>query len=270
MIKKILKILLFILVYNVIFFIQSYFESELQLYILGFRLNLFFVFNLYIIYSYRNRLYCIESYFKNFGNLVHWLIVLILPIVIITITLIYIYLVGNLKYKEPQFLIEFGLTSLIDIPIYYIWTFPFIASIVICVIFFVENFSLISLIFYSILFALSFLTLELESISKNFGIENFSSLLLIMSFIFYNLSIIKSFKSIWVSVFSILISIYSFVLVFGSKNSFVIKTFFARTYTEWDGLFLMKKINLEAVDVFFAGLMILFAIFFFIFDRKSS
>ena len=270
MIKKIFQVLFFVLAYNAIFFVQSYFESELQFYLLGFRLNLFLILNLYIIFLYREKFYCIEKYIKNFGKVIHWLIVLILPVIITGSTLVFIYFFGNLKYKEPQFLIEFGFTSLIDIPIYYVWTFPFVASIVICVIFFVEKFRPIKSMFYSVIFALSFLTLQFKLLDKNFKFENFSSLLLIVGFIFYNLSIIRKFESIWISVFSILISIYSYVLVFGSKNSFVIKTFFARTYSEWNGLFLIKKINPEVVDMFFAGLMILFAIFFFIFDRKSS
>jgi len=86
----------------------------------------------------------------------------------------------------------------------------------------------------------------------------------------YNLTILRTYKSLWLTIFSILISIYSFVLVFGSSNAFVIKTFFARMYSDWDGLFVFKKFDIFLIDLFYAGLMILFAILFFIFDKKKN
>ncbi|MCX8056379.1 MAG: hypothetical protein N3F03_02065 [Ignavibacteria bacterium] len=199
----------------------------------------------------------------------NWILIFVLPIIFSGIILLYINFNGVLKYKNPDYLVEFGLTSLLDLPIYYLWTLPLVASFFLVAIILSEKFSFHRSLFLSILFTLSVLLVKIDLLENKFKLEDLTIFALIFGFVFYQLSVLKKFKSIWIACFSFLVTIYSYVLVFGSKNSFIIKTFFARTYSEWEGLFSIKKINLSTLDLISSVLFVLLAIFFFIFDRRK-
>lgn len=228
------------------------------------------VINFLLIYFNREKLSLVNPYLKNSGKFRNWFVTFFIPVISVGITLLIINQIAILKYKKPDFLIEFGLTALVDLPIYYFWNLPFLLSAIVVIILLVEKLSFLRILIFSILASLAFVFANGEKFLTKFEVVEFSFLLLIFALIFYNLSVLKTYKSIWISVFSIMISIYSYVLVFGSKNSFVIKTFFARTYSEWEGIFTIKKIGNETIDLIFAGSIILFALFFFIFDREKS
>lgn len=270
MIKKVSSLVFLILLFNSIFYLQSLLKSELQFYLLGFRLNLFMVINFLLIYFNREKLSLIIPFLKYPGKVRDYFTTFLFPVMSVGITLLIINQIGVLKYKKPDFLIEFGLTSLIDIPIYYFWNLPFLISSIALIILLIERFSFLRVTIFSILTSMAFIFSDGERFLNKFVLVELYFWLLIFALIFYNMSVLKIYKSIWISVFSIIISIYSYVLVFGSKNSFVIRTFFARTYSEWDGIFTIKKINSEIIDLVFAGSIILFALFFFIFDREKS
>jgi len=268
--KKIFTIILIVLSYNLIFFLQSYFKSELQIYFLGFRLNLFLFVNSIVILIHKSKLGNFKFYLKNLGSIKNWIVSFALPFVITFISLIIFSTLGNLKYNKPDYLIEFGLTSITDLPIYYLWNLPFLASCILVWLFLLDNITFLRNLFFSFLFTLAFIVLNFDLSHLKLDPSKLSGLVLIFGFIFYNSGLLKSFKSVWISILSILISIYSYVLVFGSKNSFLIKLFFARNYDEWEGIFTIKKVSNEMVDLIFASLMIFFAVFFFIFDKRKS
>lgn len=269
--KKTFTLIIFIVFYNLIFFFQDLLHSELQIYFLGFRLNLFLLVNLAIIYFYRSKLVELKNYFARIGKLRHWLYVFIIPFVISGLTLGLIQIFGfTFKFKRPQFLIEFGISSLIDFPVYYLWNLPLLLSALLVIKLLLEDFKFLKLLGISFLLSLSFVLVLPISSFKKLDLRFISFLPLIFAMIFYNLTILKTFRSFWISVFSILVSIYSFVLIFGSSNTFLIKTFFARMYSEWSGLFVFKKFDIYLIDLFYAGLMIIFAILFFIFDKKKN
>lgn len=270
MIKRILSIVLLILFCNLIFFLQNLLKSELQFYFIGFRLNLFLIIFLILIYFNQNKLNLSIPYLKNFGKIKNWFYVFVIPTLSAAITILIIDQLGTLKYKKPDFLYEFGLTSLIDIPIYYLWNLPFLLSLLVLIIILIEKFTFLRALLFSFFLNFSFLSLLTEKFSNKIQIEEFSFFILTFAMIFYNQSVLRLFKSIWISIFSILISIYSYVLVFGSKSSFVIKTFFARTYSEWEGIFAIRKVNPEIIDIIFASSIILFGIFFFIFEPRKN
>lgn len=268
--KKVFSLILIILFYNSIFFLQNFFRSELQIYFLGFRLNLFLLLNCILIYKWRDKIFSIVDYLKNLGSARVWILVLLLPIIIISFTILISMQLGNLKYNKPDFLIEFGLSAILDIPLYYIWNLPLLMSAIILVIFLIEKFTLLKSLLFSFLFTISFFVAGIDIFIMKFRIQNFAFLLLVFSLIFYNINVLRFSRSIWVSILSILVSIYSYVLTFGSKNSFVIRTFFGRSYSEWEGVFTIRKINSGTLDSIFAGVTIFFAFFFFIFDKRKD
>lgn len=270
MLKKIISLVILVLSFNLIFFLQDLFKSELQIYLLGFRLNLFLVINLFLIYFNRDKISNVISFLRNAGKIKNWLVVFFIPVFSAGITILILNQIGILRYKKPEFLIEFGITALTDIPLYYIWNLPLLLSFIVLIILLIEKFTFPRTLLISLILTLSFSFFGFENLTSKLKINELSFWALLFGMIFYNQSVLKFNGSIWISIFSILISIYSYVLVFGSKNSFIIKTFFARTYSQWEGIFNIRKVRPETIDLIFTGLMILFGIFFFIFDRKKS
>jgi len=268
--KKIFSLIVILFAYNLIFFLQNYFSSELQFYLLGFRLNLFLVVNIFLIYTWRDNLSSILPYLKNPGKFKNWILCFVIPVIVVGLTILVISQIGNIKYKKPEFLIEFGLSSVFDIPIYYLWNLPLLLSTVVLIILLIEKFTFLKSLLFSLLFTIAFLSPGVDKFTAKFQIQNFAFLLPVFGLVFYNVGVLKFFKSIWISIFSIITSIYAFVLIFGSDNSFLIKTFFARTYSQWDGIFSVRKISIETIDLIFAFLIILFGLFFFIFDRRKT
>lgn len=269
MIKRIVSIFSLVLLYNLVFYFQDLLKTDLQLYLIGFRLNLFLVFNLLLILCYRENLTVIRSYLKNPGKFKNWILIFFIPVFTSLLTILLIYQIGTLKYRKPEFLIEFGLTTLLDIPIYYLWNLPLLLSYLILIILMIEKFTFPRTLLFAFVLNLSFLIPGMGIWTTKFQFLLLSDLILIFGMILFTLSVARFTGSAWLSIFSALISIYSFVLVFGSKNSFVIKTFFASTYKEWEGIFSIKKIEPEIIDLIYASIIILFAIFFFIFDRRK-
>lgn len=269
--NKILILIILLISYNLIFFLQVLLKSELNFYLLGFRLNLFLLVNLIILYFNRDKLPNMIDYFKKIGKFKNWVTVFIIPILLTLITLLVLNFISvPLKYEKPQFLIEFGFSSILDLPIYYLWNLPFLISVLMIWILLYSESKLIRAFGVSLILSLTCIMANNNLISGDLDLKNLSFILLIFSMIFFNCSVLKFFQSFWLTVFSILISIYAYVLFFGSSNTFVIKTFFARMYSDWPGIFVIKKNYAEFIDFIFAGFMILFAVLFFIFDKKKS
>ena len=269
--RKILTIIVLFLSYNLIFFLQDLLKSELQIYLLGFRFNLFLLVNLGIIYFHREKFGKYFVYLKQIGKFKNWLLTFFVPILATAFTLGLIKLLGySLKFKKPEFLIEFGLSSLVDLPIYFLWNLPFLLSTLLVIVFVIDDFKFLKILGVSLLFTFGFISVQPILSFEKINFEKLSYLPLIFAYTIFNLTILRTYRSFWVASFSVLISIYSFVLVFGSTNVFVIKTFFARMYTEWDGLFVFKKLDVYLIDLLYSGLIILFAILFFIFDKKKN
>ncbi|MGB9663316.1 MAG: hypothetical protein ACPL25_00140 [Ignavibacteria bacterium] len=269
--KKIFTLIFLIFSYNLIFYLQDLLDSELQIYFLGFRLNLFLLVNCGVIYLYRSKIIELKVYLKKIGKFKNWFYAFVIPFIFSGLTIGLVRVLGSyFKFRKPDFLVEFGISSLTDIPIYYLWNLPLLLSIMIVLTLLVGDFKFIKVLGISILLSLSFIfVLPVFSFQK-FELRFFSFLPLVFAITFYNLTILKTFQSFWISVFSLLVSIYSFVLIFGSSNTVVIKTFFARMYSDWSGLFLFKNFDNYLINLFYAGWMILFAFLFFIFDKKKT
>ncbi|MFN4111774.1 MAG: hypothetical protein ACK4G1_05820, partial [Ignavibacteria bacterium] len=226
--------------------------------------------NIFFIYTCRDNLSLILPYLKNPSKFKNWIFCFVIPVIVVGITSLLISQIGNIKYKRPEFLIEFGLSSVFDIPIYYLWNLPLLFSTLVLIILMIEKITFLKSFLFTFLFTIAFLSLGVENFTAKFQVQNFEFLLPVFGLVFYNLGVLKFFRSIWISIFSIMTSIYAYVLIFGSKNSFLIKTFFARTYSQWDGIFIVRKISIETIDLIFTFLIILFGLFFFIFDRRKT
>lgn len=268
--KKLITLLFLIAGYNLIFYLQQVIQSELQLYFLGFRLNLFLALNILLIYWNKEHLEVILNDLKRTGKLKHWLTAFLIPILSILIMTFLFFIYNEIKFKKPEFLIEFAGTAFIDLPIYYLWNLPFVLSTLVLIKIMNQNSGFIRTFVISILFGMGFITFGLGDFTKKIVLEKFLYLVLIISFTFFVLSVFKYTDSYWITILTFFSFLYSFVLISGSKNSFLIKTFFARQYSSWEGLIKIKGDNLIYFNLIVAGWMLFLGILFFIFDKRKN
>ncbi len=268
--RRFLTISIIIISGNLIILAQKYFETELQLYFLGFRINLFFLVSVFLIILNKQNLTLISNFFKNPGKFTDWIKIISVSVFITGIIFLLVYLSGFVKVKQPQFFIEFFVTALTDFPIYYLWNLPFLLSLIILIQVVNTNPNWFNSLYFSVLFTLSVIGAAIEINKFQIPTLNYSNLIIFFAIVYWTYAIHKHYQSIWLTAFSIMTTIYSYILIFGSKNQFLIKTFFARNYEEWQGLLLYKGIEKEIVTISFSFLIIVFGIFFFIFDKRKS
>ncbi len=249
---------------------QQVLQSELQLYFLGFRLNLFLALNFLLLYLNREQLVSLSNDFKRVGRFKHYLITFLIPILSILVITFLFFLTNKIKLTKPEFLIEFAGTAFIDLPIYYLWNLPFVLSTLVLIKIMIQNSGFIRTFVFSILFGLGFLVPGFGDFTKKIVLGNFLHLVLIISFTFFVLIVFKYTDSYWISILSFFSLLYSFVLISGSENSFLIKTFFARQYSSWEGLIKIKGDNLFYFNLIVAGWMLFLGVLFFIFDKRKN
>lgn len=268
--KRLFTFLFLIAGYNLIFYLQQILQSELQLYFLGFRLNLFLVLNILLLYLNRDQLITLLIDLKKIGKLKHWLNAFQIPILSIVIINILFVITDGIKFKKPEFLIEFAGTAFIDLPIYYLWNLPLVLSTLLLILLIIQKPGFIRSFMFSILFSLAFIIPGFEQFTKKIVLENFLYLILIISFTIFLLSLFKCYDSYWITILAFFSLLYSFVLIFGSENSFLLKTFFARQYSNWEGLIKVNSNDFIYLKLIIAGWMLFLGILFFIFDKRKK
>lgn len=260
----------FVLFTNLIIIFSFHFEFIPQVYFLGFRLNLFLLLNLILIFLYYKKL-TIELLlpFKVFGKFKYWFAALSIPVLMSGIVISAAYIFGEVKIPKLKYFYEFGMTSLLDFPMYFVWTLPFIFSMIYVWFIVLDTPNYFSKVINSILISLSFSGFYLYNYDK-VDIGNYVIyFLLTSSVVLYNYSFYKWSRSLWATSFSTFMTIFSFVLVFGSSNEFLIRTFFARYYDKWEGSFNFNLIKNIPPESGLIPLLIILSIIFFNFGRET-
>ncbi len=148
-----------------------------------------------------------------------------------------LFLLIKIELGDPDYFYEFGLSSIVDFPIYFIWNLPqffilytFLQSIE-------TSFRLKVIPNFILLFFFFFPEfLNFPKISFNiFSIVSFVLVLLTLTLFIYKKKNPLTFS------FYIFTSIWMALLLFGSSSETLLQTFLAKTYTSWDGFFEMDK-----------------------------
>lgn len=260
----------FVLFTNLIIIFSFHFEFIPQVYFLGFRLNLFLLLNLILIFLYYKKI-SIELLlpFKTFGKIKYWFAALSIPILMSGIVICSAYIFGEVKIPKLKYFYEFGMTSLLDFPMYFVWTLPFIFSMIYIWFIVLDTQSYFSKVINSIFISLSFSGFYLYNYDKVEIGDYVIYSLLTSSVVLFNYSFYKWSRSLWATSFSIFMTIFSFVLIFGSSNEFLIKTFFARNYDKWEGFFDFNLIKNILPESGLIPLLIILNIIFFNFGRGT-
>jgi hypothetical protein len=269
--RRILITASFVIFTNFIIVLSSYFEFIPQIYFLGFRFNLFLLLNVILIFAYYKK-FTIEQLapFKRFGKFKHWFAAFSIPVLLAGFVICVVYLFGEVKISKQKYFYEFGMTSLLDFPMYFVWTLPFIFSTLYLLFNVLNTNRYFSSIIKSILIAVSTSGFYLYYFDEDRIIAYIVYFLLVSSIMLFNYAFFMWCRSIWVASFSIFMAIFSFVLVFGSSNEFLIKTFFARNYEKWEGFFNLKLIENVPAESGLFPLLIILSIVFFNLDKESD
>ncbi|MHB8580170.1 MAG: hypothetical protein ACYDA4_09965 [Ignavibacteriaceae bacterium] len=220
----------------------------------GFRFHLSF-FLPFIIFFRKSHLSTIKEAFvhpkynKTFPQLV-WIL---LPLVI---SLLLLYLNGHLEINDPDYFYEFGLSSIVDYPIYLIWNLPQLLLLASFLIIATqsnnEGYWKTSLIFV-LLFSFEFIPVGRSKI-------DFLNLFVLL---FAGVSaglLIKYFQNIYWFAIIFFTLFWECLLAFGSASKMMINLLFAARYQAWDGFFIVaEKFSsyILAFHIFIATLLIL-------------
>lgn len=245
-----------VLIVDAVGFVLKYFALDTFLIFFGFRFHLALVLPFIVVFK-KDLLSNFKQSFSNpkykkFGRL--FLLFLTVNVLFISTLL----LLGKIEVGDPEYFYEFGISSIIDFPVYLIWNsfqliifFSFLKSVSLS--FQKNNFVLMFTVIF--LFIYEFIPLQ------NFSVDySAAASFIIMSFVVSLL--INSFNNIYIFVFIIFSLLWINLLAFGSSSQVLINLLFAANYDSWEGFFSVKNIFSKFIlsvnlFLFLIGLLIL-------------
>lgn len=176
-----------------------------------------------------------------------------------------LFLLKSIKYNEPEYFYEFGLSSVFDYPLYLIWNFPQLCFLFLTLLI-VSRINRLSYlnVFLGLILLFGFELIPLNTKFVPVDAASMVLLFLIASFFVTNLQNIYWFSVI---VFS---SLWSIILLFGSKSETLINLLFAREYSSWDGFFEIGKQFSPYIVPFFFLLLLIIVAFYSFFHREKA
>lgn len=240
-----------------------YFELDTYFIFLGFRFHLSAVLPFIILFRKKNLSTLFEEYRNPFFK--KKFIPFLLLIISIAVLFAVLFLLNEIGPADPDYFYEFGLSSIFDFPLYLLWNFPQLSLFYLTLLIFsrVNRFHYFnSFIGCVLLFAYEMIPFNSE-LSYN-EIISFVLVSLIASLF------ITKLKSIYWFTVMIFSSVWSVILLFGSKSAAVINIFFAREYDTWVGYFKGSgEINTYIILFFFLIIFIIIFMYVAIFKKNS-
>jgi hypothetical protein len=242
-------VLLAALSVNIIGLLLRLLELPSYILILGFRFQLslvlpfFFIANNLKISSIKKE-YTNPAYKKNYPFI---LSVIIVPLIIFLL----LYLLEYITLSDPEYFYEFGLSSVVDLPVYLIWNSLQLMMFYFFIAYIADNIKYSFVFLFPViilLFAYELIPLEGEEVNIT-GIAD----LLITSLIISLLSL-KYRNIYWFILFTFLM-LWIFILLFGSSYPPVINLVFAAQYFNWEGFFNIKSIYQEYSYIIYASVI---------------
>lgn len=266
--RNIFLLVVFFISTNLVLLFYKFFEIIPQVYFLGFRLNPFLLIFLLLMYLEKRPWTELIEPFKTFGKFKHWFIGLFIPVLAGGIILLTGLLFGKFRTTHPEYFYEFGISSILDFPTYLVWTLPILLGLIYIWMILFRSETATRVLIHSLTFALGFIGIFIINFNPKLLLNYVGVLLLIFSVMCWTYGFYGYTKSLWVSSFTFFVQIYVIVLLFGSTDSFLIKTFFARNYEKWDGFFSIILIKNLPSEAFISIPLITFGILFFILTNR--
>jgi len=229
--KNIFRIIAAVILTNAAGLLLRFLKLDTYLILLGFRFHLSFVLPFLIVFreSHFNMIKDVLAHPK-YNKVLLQLIWIFLPLIIL---LSILYLSHNIDLNDPDYFYEFGLSSIVDYPIYLLWNLPqllFFAFFVFIVI------NMFGKKYFNIA-AITILIFAYEIIPL--GKEKFdwlNILVIVLSAISASL-IMKYFQNVYWFAIIVFTLFWECLLAFGSNSKMLINILFAARYHSWDGFF---------------------------------
>lgn len=225
------KIIFALILVNAAGLTLRYFNFDTYFIFLGFRFHISCVIPFLFLLRFEI-LDDVKNYFRHPGYKFYYtpLLKIILPLIFLTAIL---YILKLIRFCDPEYFYEFGLSSIVDYPLYLIWNTP---ELILLFLFLSASVSRKSNRFLIVTVLLILLyTFEMIPIGQyHFYFSDYLSfiiLILIGSVLFENYNNIILFP---VLLFTVL---WSVLLFFGSASSGLINILFAARYSGWEGFF---------------------------------
>lgn len=224
-----------IITVNIAGLLLHYFHLNNYVIFFGFRFHLSLVLPFFIVFR-REQLAYIKKLFSNphHKRTVLPLLWILLPTAILIGSL---FLLKMLRIGDPDYFYEFGLSSIIDYPVYLLWNFPqaLMLFIFLCVTT-ARTDKIFTTAFLSALlvFAYEFIPLELNNIDY---LQPVSFLLIALSAGL----MVKFFRNIYWFVIVVFSVLWIYFLCFGSGSEEIVNLLFAAQYNSWEGFFVVNK-----------------------------
>lgn len=245
-----------VLIVDAVGFVLKYFALDTFLIFFGFRFHLALVLPFIVVFN-KDLLSNLKQSFSNpeykkLGRL--FLFFLAINVLFISVLLLF----DKIEVGDPEYFYEFGISSIIDFPVYLIWNafqliifFSFLKSVFLS---FQKNYFVLT---FTVIFLFIYEFIPLQNFSIDY---NAAASFIIMSFIVSLL--INSFNNIYFFVFIIFSLLWINILAFGSSSQVLINILFAANYDLWEGFFTVENIFSKFIlpvnlFLFLVGLLIL-------------
>jgi hypothetical protein len=260
---KPIRIVLAIILVDIAGITLRYFDLSTYFIFLGFRFHLGSILPFFILFN-NDTLKSIslllrKPHFRKKFLPFMWIVFALIILFVV------LYLFKKIKPGDPDYFYEFGLSSIFDFPLYLIWNFPQMCLLFLTLLIFSKQtrFSYLN-VFIGLILLFGFETIPLDS---DFNLMQVVSLVLMSLIASIFVTRLKNIYWFSIIIFS---SVWSIILLFGSRSELLINIFFAREYSSWDGFFKIgKEISSFVVPSFFLIILILI-ISYLVFHRKKA
>lgn len=220
---------------NAIGFVLKYFEQDTFVILLGFRFHLSAVLPLFLVIKKDHLSLIKESFLHPAFIKVERVILTCVFITIIFLSVLFF--INKIELGDPEYFYEFGLSSIVDYPIYLIWNS---IQIIFLYFFFLIIYKSFKINFILILMS-AVLIFAFEFIPIKKIIFNYDSLAAFVLLCFIITVTIKFFNNIYLFVVLLFSIIWFSLIAFGTSSSVLVNLFFAARYSEWEGFFISDE-----------------------------
>lgn len=260
--KNLAAFLILIILINAAGYLLRFFSYDTYFIFLGFRFHISILIFIFLLtdkefISFLKKLLIKPGPF----NLFNMLFLILFPALIIGGVLL---LMKEIRIAKPDNFYELGISSLIDYPIYLIWNFPNIASVIAVILFYVSV-KKKKIISSASVFFLIYIS---EVIQTEFEKFDYFPLIIFVLFSFSIEFLINRIQNFYFLSSLIFTTIWLWILGFGSDNKLFVNLFLAARYESWEGFFLPGKSVSEFLTIG-AIVIFLFAVFLnYLFSKK--
>lgn len=237
------SVILVIVAVNIAGLLLRYFNLDTYIILAGFRFQLSFVLP-FLLFSRMLEGEYIKKLFTHPGRRrsvlpLAWILVPAAAVILV------LFLLKKITPGDPEYFYEFGLSSVIDYPVYLVWNFP---QVMLLFIFLkITSKKLDGNISSTVLTAALLFAYELVPLNSNFA--GYPAVISVILFAVILVLFIEYYDNIyWFSILVFSIP-WLYFLVFGSRSGEIINMLFAVRYTSWEGFLVCDKDLLPFVFV---------------------